>query len=142
MAIPKLNLDEFLKENKGYRILKRLKDTIIIILPDGEVLKILNKELLKQIAKTGYDLDTRLDEVENLSGFKKFAMPTRKLEQNGIINSYTMDYIPGVDFTDYYENIYDLKSYADIHLQIETNIKEGNKVGIIFPDLCTTETFA
>ncbi len=50
-----------------------------------------------------------------------------------------MPYISGVDFTDYYENIFDLMSYAKIHSQIENNIKKGNKLGIVFPDLCTTE---
>ena len=30
-------------------------------------------------------------------------------------------------------------SYANIHFQIEENIKEGHKNKIIFHDLCTTE---
>ena len=83
-------------------------------------------------------MEERLNEVQNLSNFN-FALPTRILESDGIVNSYTMPYIPGVDFTDYYENIFDLMSYAKIHSQIENNIKEGNKLGIVFPDLCTTE---
>lgn len=138
MGMPRLNLEEFLKENREYRILKRCKDTTIIQLSNGELLKILDDELLEMLSDTGFGLEERLNEVQNLSNFN-FALPTRILESNGIVNSYTMPYIPGVDFTDYYENIFDLMSYAKIHSQIENNIKEGNKLGIVFPDLCTTE---
>ena len=139
MEIPKSNLHEFLEKNTGYKILKRREDTIIIQLPDGELLKILNDALLEMIADTGFDLEERLEEIPNLTDFNHFALPTRMLEQNGVVNSYTMPYIPGVDFTDYYENIFDLMSYANIHSQIEENIKEGHKNKIIFPGLCTTE---
>jgi len=139
MAIPKLNLREFLNENKGYKILKRCEDTTIIKLPNGDLLKILDDELLEIISDTGYNLETRLGEVDNLIGFTNFSWPTIMLEDDGVVNSYVMPYIPGVDFTDYYENIFDLTSYANIHSQIENNIKEGNNRGIVFPDLCTTE---
>lgn len=139
MAIPKLNLKEFLNENKGYEILKRCKDTTIIKLPNGDLLKILDDELLKIISATGYNLETRLSEVEKLIGFTNFSWPTIMLEDKDIVKAYVMPYIPGVDFTDYYENIFDLTSYAHIHFQIENNIKDGHKVGIVFPDLCTTE---
>lgn len=138
MLVPKLNLDEFLEENRGYKILKKCQDTMIIQLSNGELLKILDDELLEMLSDTGFGLEERLNEVQNLSNFN-FALPTRILESNGIVNSYTMPYISGVDFTDYYENIFDLMSYAKIHSQIENNIKEGNKLGIVFPDLCTTE---
>lgn len=139
MEMPKLNLNEFLEKNKGYKVLKRCKDTTIIQLPNGELLKVLHDELLEILSNTGFSLEERINEVKNLTKFIDFALPTRKLESNGIVNSYTMPYIPGVDFTDYYENIFDLMSYAKIHFQIENNIKEGNKFGIVFPDLCTTE---
>lgn len=88
---------------------------------------------------TGFGLEERLNEIPKFSKNINFALPTRKLESNGIVNSYTMPYIPGVDFTDYYENIFDLMSYVKIHSQIENNIKEGNELGIVFPDLCTTD---
>lgn len=139
MALPKMNLKKFLNENKGYRILKRCEDTTIIELPNGDLLKILDYELLKVISNTGYDLETRLNEVPNLTEFSKFPWPTIMLEDEGIVTSYVMPCIPGIDFTDYYENIFDLTSYANIHAQIENNIKDGNKMGIVFPDLCTTE---
>ncbi len=139
MGIHKLNLQEFLKENNSYKILKRCKDTTIIKLPNGELLKILDKELLELLEDTGFNLEVRLKEVENLKSFSNFSWPTRQLEESGIVNSYTMPYIPGVDFTDYYEDIFNLTSYAKIHSQIEENIKIGNKLGIVFPDLCTTE---
>lgn len=139
MEIPKLNLKEFLNENKGYQILKRCNDTTIIKLPNGELLKILDDELLKIISNTGYDLETRLKEVNHLTGFTNFSWPTIMLEDEGIVKAYVMSYIPGVDFTDYYDNIFDLTSYANIHSQIENNIKAGNEVGVVFPDLCTTE---
>ena len=139
MELPKLNLNEFLEENKGYKILKIKEDTTIIQLPNGELLKILDDTLLEMLADTGFDLAKRLNEVPNLIDFSHFALPTRILEQNGIVNSYSMPYIPGVDFTDYYENIFDLKKYAEIHIQIEKIIKEGHNYGIVFPDLCTTE---
>ncbi|HIT22234.1 MAG TPA: hypothetical protein IAB56_04625 [Candidatus Scybalousia intestinigallinarum] len=139
MELSALNLNEFLEKNQGYRILKRGKDAVVIQLSSGELLKILDHELLEMLFYTGFDLEERLNEVNNLTGFTNFSLPTRKLECNGIVNSYTMPYIPGVDFTDYYENIFDLLSYAKIHAQIENNIKEGNKYGIVFPDLCTTE---
>lgn len=138
MEISKLNLDEFLEENRGYKVLKRCQDTTIIQLSNGELLKILDDELLEMLSNTGFGLEERLNEVQNLSNFN-FALPTRILENDGLVNAYTMPYIPGVDFTDYYENIFDLMSYAKIHSQIENNIKEGNKLGIVFPDLCTTE---
>lgn len=138
MAMPKLDLKSFLKENKGYKILKRCENTTIIKLPSGELLKILDDKLLKIIANTGYDLETRLSEVENLKEFTNFSWPTIMLESEGMVNSYVMPYIIGVDFSDYYENIFNLMSYANIHSQIEKNIKGGNKVGIIFPDLCTS----
>lgn len=139
MGIEKLNLKEFLNDNKGYKILKRCKDTTIIMLPSGQLLKILDNELLKIISSTGYNLETRLNELNNLTKFDKFAWPTIMLEDENVVNSYVMPYISGVDFTDYYENIFDLSSYANIHSQIEKNIKCGNKTGIVFPDLCTTE---
>ncbi len=139
MEMPKLNLDKFLEENREHKVLKRCQDTTIIQLSDGELLKILDDELLEMLSNTGFGLEERLDEVPNLSKNINFALPTRKLESDGIVNSYTMPYIPGVDFTDYYENISDLMSYANIHSQIENNIKEGHKLGIVFPDLCTTE---
>lgn len=139
MEIPRLNLEEFLEENIGYKVLKRCQDTTIIQLSNGELLKILDDELLEILSNTGFGLEERLNEVQNLSKDINFALPTSKLESNGIVNSYTMPYIPGVDFTDYYENIFDLMSYAKIHSQIENNIKDGNKLGIVFPDLCTTE---
>ena len=139
MGIPKLKLKEFLNENKGYKILKRCKDTTIIKLPNGELLKILDDKLLKIISSTGYNLETRLSEMENLTGFTNFSWPTIMLEDKNIVKAYTMPYIPGVDFTDYYENIFDLTSYANLHSQIENNIKDGNNTGIVFPDLCTTE---
>lgn len=139
MIIPKLNLREFLSANKGYKILKRCKDTTIIMLPNGDLLKILDDKLLKIIADTGYDLETRLNEVHKFTGFNRFALPTIMLEDNGVVKAYVMPYIPGVDFTDYYENIFDLTSYANTHTQIENNIKQGNALGIVFPDLCTTE---
>lgn len=139
MAIPKLNLKQFLRENKGYKILKRCEDTTIIKLPNGEVLKILDDELLKIISNTGYNLETRLNEVETFAHFTNFPWPTIMLEEEDIVKAYTMPYIQGIDFTDYYENIFDLTSYANIHSQIEHNIKVGNNMGIVFPDLCTTE---
>lgn len=139
MKIPKLNLKEFLNENKGYKILKRCEDTTIIKLPNGELLKILDDELLKIISNTGYNLETRLNEVKNLTSFTNFPLPTIMLEDEEIVKAYVMSYIPGVDFTDYYKNIFDLTSYANIHSQIENNIKAGNNTGIVFPDLCTTE---
>ncbi len=139
MGIPKINLKEFLNENKGYKILKRCKDTTIIKLPNGELLKILDDGLLKIISNTGYNLEARLNEVKNLSGFTNFPWPTIMLEDEDIVKAYVMPCIPGVDFTDYYENIFDLTSYANIHSQIEKNIKDGNNIGIVFPDLCTTE---
>lgn len=139
MEIPRLNLEEFLEENRGYKVLKRCQDTTIIQLSNGELLKILDDELLEILSNTGFGLEERLNEVQNLSKDINFALPTSKLESNGIVNSYTMPYIPGVDFTDYYENVFDLMSYAKIHSQIENNIKDGNKLGIVFPDLCTTE---
>ena len=104
MLVPKLNLDEFLEENRGYKILKKCQDTMIIQLSNGELLKILDDELLEMLSDTGFGLEERLNEVQNLSNFN-FALPTRILESNGIVNSYTMPYISGVDFTDYYENI-------------------------------------
>lgn len=139
MELPKLNLKEFLEENKGYKILKRCRDTTIIRLPNGELLKILDDELLGILSDTGFNLEERLNEAKNLNGDINFALPTRKLEIDGVVNSYTIPYVSGVDFTDYYENIFDLNGYARIHSQIENNIKEGNKAGIVFPDLCTTE---
>lgn len=139
MKIPKSNLSQFLKENKGYQLFKRGKDTTIIKLSTGELLKILDKELLEIISNTGYDLETRLEEVKNLTTFHRFSLPTRMLEENGVVTSYTMPEIPGVDFTDYYENIFDLLCYAKLHSQIEDNIKIGNELGMVFPDLCTTE---
>ncbi len=139
MSIPKLNLKEFLNQNKGYEILKRCKDTTLIKLPNGELLKILDNELLNRITNTGYSLEDRLCEAEYLTDFTNFPWPIIMLEDEDIVNSYVMPYIPGVDFTDYYENIFDLTSYANIHSQIENNIKKGNNIGIVFPDLCTTE---
>lgn len=139
MAIPELNLDEFKKNNKGHKLLIECEDTEIRRLPNGEVLKILDNILLELLSNTGFSLEKRLDEVDNLTSFTNFAMPNRKLEENGIVNSYTMPYVPGVDFTDFYEDIYNLSSYANIHSQIENNIKIGNELGIVFPDLCTTE---
>lgn len=139
MEIPKLNLKKFLKENKDYKILKRCEDTTIIKLPNGDLLKILDDELLKRISNTGYNLETRLKEVKKMTGFRSFAWPTIMLEEKDIVTSYIMPNILGVDFTDYYENIFNLMSYANIHSQIESNIKEGNNTGIVFPDLCTTE---
>lgn len=139
MELPRLNLEEFLEENRGYKVLKRCQDTTIIQLSNGELLKILDDELLEILSDTGFGLEERLNEVQNLSKNINFALPTRKLESNGIVNAYTMPYIPGVDFTDYYENTFDLMCYAKIHFQIENNIKEGNKLGLVFPDLCTTE---
>lgn len=139
MEIPKLNLKEFLMENKGYKVLKRCVDTTIIQLSTGEILKILDDELLKIISDTGYNLETRLKETPKLKQFDKFALPSRMFEDEDIVKGYTMSYIPGVDFTDYYENIFDLMGYANIHSQIEDNIKDGNNLGIVFPDLCTTE---
>ncbi len=139
MALPKENLDEFLKENKGYKVLKRLKDTTIIKLPNGELLKVLDKELLLIIKDTGYDLERRLDEADSFTSFKNFSIPTRKLEHNGRISAYTMPNFPGINFTDYYVDIFNLKRYADIHAQIEENIQTGNELGLVFPDLCTTE---
>ncbi len=137
--MPKLNLDEFIKNNKGHKLLIECEDTEIRRLPNGEVLKILDNMLLELLSNTGFSLEKRLDEVDNLTSFTNFAMPNRKLEENGIVNSYTMPYVPGVDFTDFYEDIYNLSSYANIHSQIENNIKIGNELGIVFPDLCTTE---
>lgn len=139
MAISKMNLKEFLKENKGYKVLKRCTYTTIIKLPSGELLKILDKSILDIISNTGYDLETRLCEVDKLTTFTKFAWPTIMLEDEEIVSAYVMPNIQGVDFTDYYENIFDLTSYAKIHSQIQDNIKSGNDVGIVFPDLCTTE---
>jgi len=139
MALPKENLDEFLKENKGYKVLKRLKDTTIIKLPNGELLKVLDKELLLIIKDTGYDLERRLDEADSFTSFKNFSIPTRKLEHNGRISAYTMPNFPGINFTDYYVDIFNLKRYADIHAQIEENIQTGNELGLVFPELCTTE---
>lgn len=139
MSLPKSNLKEFLNKNKGYNILKRYKDTTIINLPNGKLLKILDDKLLKRISNTGYNLETRLNEVKNLNKFTNFSWPTMMLEDDDIVKAYVMSEIPGVDFTNYYENILNLTSYASIHSQIETNIKNGNNVGIIFPDLCTTE---
>ena len=139
MELAKSNLREFLKENEGYHVFKREKDTTLLRLPNGDVLKILDSELLGILSDTGYSLEDRLKEVPNLTSFSNFAWPTRMLEDNGVVNSYVMPYIPGVDFTEYYENIFDLSSYANTHSQIENNIKEGNRNGIVFPDLCTTE---
>ena len=139
MGIPKSNLKEFLNENKGYKLYKRCEYTTLIKLPDGSLLKILDDVLLIKLFNTGYDLETRLNEVHKLTDFSNFAWPTRMLEEDGIVKAYTMREIPGVNFTFYYENIFDLYSYANIHSQFENNIKEGNNVGIVFPDLCTTE---
>lgn len=139
MALPTSDLQEFLDQNKGYKVYKRLEDTTIIKLPNGELLKILDKRLLKVIADSGYDLDVRLDEADKFSGFKNFSIPTRKLTQNGKAKAYVMPCFPGVDFTDYYVDIFNLLSYAKLHSQIEGNIKEGNELGLVFPDLCTTE---
>lgn len=139
MGIQKLDLNDFLKQNKGYKVWKRLEDTTLIKLPNGELLKILDKELLKIISDTGYNLETRLGEVDSLTSFTNFPWPTIMLEDKGVVTSYVIPFIPGIDFTDYYENIFDLASYANIHSQIEQNIKDGNDVGIVFPDLCTTE---
>ncbi len=139
MAIPTSDLQEFLDQNKGYKLFKRLKDTTIIRLPSGELLKILDEYLLKIIADTGYNLDVRLDEADKFASFKNFSIPTRKLTQKGKAISYVMPYFPGVDFTDYYVDIFNLLSYAKLHSQIEGNIKEGNELGLVFPDLCTTE---
>ena len=47
MEIPRLNLDEFLEDNRGCKFLKRCKDTMIIQLSNGELLKILDDELLE-----------------------------------------------------------------------------------------------
>lgn len=139
MSILKLNLKEFLDKNKGYKILKRCKDTMIIQIPNGNLVKILDDELLTIISNTGYNLETRLNEADKLRGFEQFPWPKVMFEDKGIVKAYEMSYIPGVDFTDYYENIFDLMSYANIHSQIEANIKKGNDMGIVFPDLCTTE---
>ncbi|MCX4365713.1 MAG: hypothetical protein OSJ70_08085 [Bacilli bacterium] len=139
MALPKENLEEFLKKNKGYKVLKRLEDTTIIKLPNGELLKVLDKELLLTIKDTGYDLERRLDEADSFTSFKNFSIPTRKLEHNGRISAYTMPNFPGINFTDYYVDIFNLKKYAKTHAQIEENIKKGNELGLVFPDLCTTE---
>ena len=135
----KANLYEFLDNNKGYSLLKRCKDTTIIKLPNNQILKILDLKLLDMLNKTGYGLESRLNEVDNLDKNVNFAYPTVMLEDNGVITSYVMPEIPGLDFTNYYKNTLDLLSYANIHLQIENNIKTGNNTGLIFPDLCTTE---
>lgn len=139
MELSKSNLKEFLKENKGYKILKRCKDTTIIKLPSGELLKIIDDQLLDIISNTGFNLEERLSEVKNLTDFPNFSWPTTMLEDDGVVKAYVVPEIPGVDFTDYYENILNLTSYANIHSQIESNIKKGNNTGIVFPDLCTTE---
>lgn len=139
MAIPTSDLQEFLDQNKGYKVLKRLEDTTIIWLPSGELLKILDWSLLNLIKHTGYSLDVRLDEADKFSSFKNFSVPTRKLTHNGQATSYVMPNFPGVDFTEYYVDIYNLLSYAKTHSQIEDNIKTGNELGLVFPDLCTTE---
>lgn len=73
MEISKANLKRFLDNNKGYKILKRCKDTTIIKLPSGEILKILNDELLKIIENTGYNLETRLKKLKNITRFPEFA---------------------------------------------------------------------
>lgn len=60
MELPRLNLEKFLEENRGFKILKRCKDSTIIQLPNGELLKILDDELLKMLSNTGFDLEERL----------------------------------------------------------------------------------
>ena len=45
MGIPRLNLDEFLEDNRECKVLKRCKDTMIIQLSNGELLKILDDKL-------------------------------------------------------------------------------------------------
>ena len=67
MGIPRLNLDEFLEDNRECKVLKRCKDTMIIQLSNGELLKILDDKLLEKLSDTGFSLEERLNEVLNLS---------------------------------------------------------------------------
>lgn len=139
MALPTSDLQEFLAQNKGYKIIDNRENSTIIQLPSGELIKILSEYLLEVISSTGYGLEERLDEAENFTTFKNFSVPTRKLTDKGVVRAYTMPNFPGVDFTNYYVDIFNLMSYAQLHSQIEGNIKQGNELGIVFPDLCTTE---
>ena len=89
----KANYNEFLKENKGYKTLKRCEDTTIIRLPNGDILKKLDTKLLSILENTGYNLETRLNEVDKLDKTINFAFPIMMLEDEGIVNSYTEPYI-------------------------------------------------
>lgn len=68
---------------------------------------------------SGYLLEERLKLVESLSYIPNFSWPTMMLEDQGIVSSYVMPYFSEIDFTNYYENVTDLKSYANIHSKIE-----------------------
>ncbi len=138
MALPKVDFLEFLKENQGYTILELRSGRYILKLANGDIVKVLEEELLEELAETGYDLEARLGEVENLTKFKNFPWATKMLEADGIVNGYVMPNVPGVALLSYHGSGLDLAKYADIHSQIEQNIKDGHEVGIVFPDLYAT----
>lgn len=137
-----------LKENVAdlniIKCLHRGENSFVYLLDDGRVLKMIHPNILYRYLDDNCDFEGKLLAGERLTPYKEFIFPISVVYEDSFISGYTMEYVDCINFTQYDDTLTE-KEKLDLHLyqknyeKLEKIVKVGNELGLVFPDMCTTD---
>jgi len=128
--------------NKTQKLLNRGEFSSIILLKNGNVLKLYDERAIPLFKLIGYDVEQILLASEQYKIDPKIKKPIELIYKNNEFCGYVMERAKGISFNERNDCLKpkdrsDLYTYARLHNNIEQLIK--NSKDIVFPDLLTCD---
>lgn len=113
-------------------------------LSDGKILKVFTPFALFIYDSCKIKMERKILEAKPFSNIPEIIVPESAVYSNGNFCGYISKRAEGIDYNEYDDNLSvedrcNLKMYADNHMKLESIVKRGNEVGIVFPDLYTCD---
>lgn len=125
------------------KVLCKKSGAIIYLLSDGRVFKRFLFEEVDRYSDKGISLENKILEGERLKEHTEFYGPLSAVYRKSTFVGYTMDFNKGKNLIKYFDSLKykysqsNLKFCASRYKKLESVVKKGHTLGVVFPDLCT-----
>ena len=135
----------FMKFFEPEKVLHCSENSIIYKLKDGRIFKHINPVLIEMYGLVNESLENKIVSDIDFSSVPELCVPEGVVyDSNYKFVGYTMGERKGMTLNEYRENLsykelLDIRRFAEIFKKVEDIVKRANKLGVVFPDLCTLD---
>lgn len=129
------------------KVLCKSDRAIVYLLSDGRVFKRFLFEEVDRYNDKGISLENKILEGERLKEHKEFYGPLSAVYRKNTFVGYTMDFNKGKDLIKYFDSLkykYSqsyLKYCTRRYRKLESVVKKGHTLGLVFPDFVHLQIF-